>query len=591
MLTQVPWRIDIGGDSLEYLYIVDSEGSDSLAWGIAEGTWRPSPAMLWLLGALEPGDRVLDIGAHIGSFSMAAAARGAHLLAVEASAANVKLLRAAVSANAFEHVEVLHRAVDSSPGYVEFDENGPFGSIAVGQPPIRGHTTWVEATTLDALPGRPYAWAKVDIEGAEVRALASGHWCLQELRGLVIESNGHVLRENGTSPQALVALLRDEGFGVFEARGTDLVALRPQFIQPETTVDYVAVRGEPVLPAGWRQGTEPAARAIVSALARELDHSLPGHRSYARDVVAGLPRRVRRQVQRARQQPPALSRPAGSFAGVSALPDGGLLTCTVEGAVHRTVPGGPPSLDQPGPAVTAPVVGMAATASGDAYWLASADGNVYAVGKAAYFGSMAGQPLNAPVVGIAAAPDDGGYWLVAADGGVFAFGSGSSFGSLGGRSLSSPIAAFAPSARGEGYWLSTADATIYPFGGAPALAATGPLPPGDRVVGMTTTPSGLGCWIATDEGEVRARSVMRAHCPCRPGRGQRGVSPSRPGVRGTTSCCSSRTAGSMSGKPECEHLAGPDQMEDKNEEPPGAGSHRCGVVSPRLRAVPGTADA
>ena len=72
--------------------------------------------------------------------------------------------------------------------------------------------------------------------------------------------------------------------------------------------------------------------------------------------------------------------------------------------------------------LAAPIAGMAATTDGGGYWLASADGRVFAYGDAGFHGSMGGRRLNGPIVGIAATADGGGYWLVAADGGVFAFG-------------------------------------------------------------------------------------------------------------------------------------------------------------------------
>jgi hypothetical protein len=90
--------------------------------------------------------------------------------------------------------------------------------------------------------------------------------------------------------------------------------------------------------------------------------------------------------------------------------------------------------------LNAPVVGIAAAPDGMGYWLAAADGGVFAFGSAHFFGSVPGAlaaecvahgfmpgcaqyTLAKPVVGIAAAPDGMGYWLAAADGGVFAFGS------------------------------------------------------------------------------------------------------------------------------------------------------------------------
>jgi hypothetical protein len=69
---------------------------------------------------------------------------------------------------------------------------------------------------------------------------------------------------------------------------------------------------------------------------------------------------------------------------------------------------------------SAPITGITATPDGNGYWLAAADGGVFAFGDAQFHGSMGGQSLNDPVTGIAAA-SAGGYWLTAADG-VFSFG-------------------------------------------------------------------------------------------------------------------------------------------------------------------------
>ena len=69
--------------------------------------------------------------------------------------------------------------------------------------------------------------------------------------------------------------------------------------------------------------------------------------------------------------------------------------------------------------MVAMAVDPASTAGHQGYWLAAADGGVFAQGDAGYYGSAGGITLNAPVVGIAATPDGKGYWLVAIDGGVF----------------------------------------------------------------------------------------------------------------------------------------------------------------------------
>ena len=56
------------------------------------------------------------------------------------------------------------------------------------------------------------------------------------------------------------------------------------------------------------------------------------------------------------------------------------------------------------------------------YWLTASDGGVFAYGGASFQGSHGGSHLNSPIVGMAATPTGNGYWLVAADGGIFTFG-------------------------------------------------------------------------------------------------------------------------------------------------------------------------
>ncbi|MGH2687267.1 MAG: hypothetical protein ACRDKW_00445, partial [Actinomycetota bacterium] len=58
-------------------------------------------------------------------------------------------------------------------------------------------------------------------------------------------------------------------------------------------------------------------------------------------------------------------------------------------------------------------VGIAATSSGDGYWLARSDGAVRDFGDAGVFGSLSdvGGTLAAPVSGLAATPTGRGYWL------------------------------------------------------------------------------------------------------------------------------------------------------------------------------------
>jgi hypothetical protein len=150
---------------------------------------------------------------------------------------------------------------------------------------------------------------------------------------------------------------------------------------------------------------------------------------------------------------------------------------------------------------SAPIVGMAATSSGNGYWLVGSDGAVYAYGDARSFGSLAGRALNAPIVGIAATPDGGGYWLVGKDGGVFSFGDAQFYGSTGNLHLNKPVVGMAANPLGGGYWMVAADGGIFAFGNSGYYGSTGNIVLNKPIVGMTTTFDGRGYWfVATDGG-------------------------------------------------------------------------------------------
>ncbi len=155
-----------------------------------------------------------------------------------------------------------------------------------------------------------------------------------------------------------------------------------------------------------------------------------------------------------------------------------------------------------GRSLTRPVVGMAVTRDGGGYWLVAADGGVFAFGDADFYGSMGGRSLTRPVVGMAVTPDGGGYWLVAADGGVFAFGDADFYGSMGGRSLTRPVVGMAVTPDGGGYWLVAADGGVFAFGDADFYGSMGGRSLTRPVVGMTADSATGGYWLAAADGGV-----------------------------------------------------------------------------------------
>ena len=136
------------------------------------------------------------------------------------------------------------------------------------------------------------------------------------------------------------------------------------------------------------------------------------------------------------------------------------------------------------------------------FWVATANGKVYGIGTAKLFGDMSTRVLARPIVGMAASPTGNGYWLVASDGGIFAFGDALFYGSTGAMTLNQPIVAMAPTSTGKGYWLVATDGGIFAFGDARFLGSMGGAKLNQPVNGMAATPSGKGYWMVASDGGI-----------------------------------------------------------------------------------------
>ncbi|HEY6471251.1 MAG TPA: hypothetical protein VIY26_00070 [Acidimicrobiales bacterium] len=157
------------------------------------------------------------------------------------------------------------------------------------------------------------------------------------------------------------------------------------------------------------------------------------------------------------------------------------------------------------PAVSVPsgahIVGMASTQDGGGGWLTDNLGDVYAEGDALYVGGLGGVHLNAPIVGIAAAASGQGYVLAASDGGAFNYGTQHFFGSVpgslaAGQKLNAPIVGIAVTHSGNGYWFVGSDGGVFNYGDAPFLGsiytAIGNHPLNGPIVGIQHLGSAAG---------------------------------------------------------------------------------------------------
>jgi len=196
--------------------------------------------------------------------------------------------------------------------------------------------------------------------------------------------------------------------------------------------------------------------------------------------------------------------PSYTFTGMAATPSGnGYWLVDSSGGIHPH--GGAVSYgSMAGSALNAPINHLVSTPNGQGYWMVAGDGGIFSFGDARFFGSMGGQHLNAPVVDLAPTPDGGGYWLVAADGGIFAFGDARFFGSMGGLHLNRPVVGMSPTPNGLGYWMVASDGGIFAFGSAGFYGSTGSLTLNLPVNGMASTTDGAGYWLVASDGGIFA---------------------------------------------------------------------------------------
>lgn len=166
---------------------------------------------------LKPGDLFVDIGANIGIYSLLAAERGAHVIAVEPDARSIERLRENVALNGYD-VEIHRAAVSDAPGTVRMTTDLDMGNHLVLEQDGGARTEEVPALTLDELLGdRIAAGVKIDVEGAESLVLAGARRALasKRIRLMQIEWNFCSGALMGVDRAEIATTLRAHGYAFF----------------------------------------------------------------------------------------------------------------------------------------------------------------------------------------------------------------------------------------------------------------------------------------------------------------------------------------------------------------------------------------
>jgi FkbM family methyltransferase len=175
---------------------------------------------------VQPGQHVIDAGAHIGLFAMhLAAAVGASgsVHCFEPFDANADCLDLAIAENGFAGRVVLERAaVGSASGTASLvyapatlNSGGAFIGRRGGRVPEGHETRPVRAIALDEYPlPRPIRFIKIDVEGAEPQVLRGAARLLREDRPVILSEvhPSQLQAVSGVTPAAFIRQLAELGY-------------------------------------------------------------------------------------------------------------------------------------------------------------------------------------------------------------------------------------------------------------------------------------------------------------------------------------------------------------------------------------------
>lgn len=196
--------------------------NDAFMYGMFTGGYEPE--ITTILDKMQDDDVFIDVGANLGVYSMMAAAKSRHgqVISIEANKRFYDYLSENIRRNNLKNITALHYAIwntnDEELTIYQTQDNisKQYNATLFGSE--QGNVvnaSKVRTRTLDSIIEefgcKRVDWLKIDIEGAESRALQGAVKTLEKTRNVLIEihseQNGHdcerVLKETGFATRIL----------------------------------------------------------------------------------------------------------------------------------------------------------------------------------------------------------------------------------------------------------------------------------------------------------------------------------------------------------------------------------------------------
>jgi len=211
---------------------------------------------------LTPDMTIIDVGAHVGYYSLQAARQvgsAGRVISFEPEPSNYELLTQNIELNGYSHVKAINKAVSSTVGtttlYITALDNGRNSMYHHGLP--ESGSVSVETTTLDSFL-ESEEWprvdlVKIDVEGAEVKVLDGMVRLMTDYPDLklIIELNPPLFQDKGVPPLVFVERLVSRGWSVQVIEGgsgltplakEDAQDLIDRLLATETSVNLFCTR-------------------------------------------------------------------------------------------------------------------------------------------------------------------------------------------------------------------------------------------------------------------------------------------------------------------------------------------------------------
>jgi len=192
---------------------------------------------------------LLDIGAHFGVFSLAAAHFGGNAVAIDPSPIATRMIARQCSLNGLaDKVRIIRAAVSDEVGVVHMINSGVFsdGYFRVIPGRAKSDLTKTQAVTIDRLVslfGMP-THIKIDVEGQEAAVLRGGRSLIDKSSPILfVELHNEMVRTEGRDPNLALDELARLGYKTFEPNGS---AIDRNEILQRPIVRVVAIRTIPV---------------------------------------------------------------------------------------------------------------------------------------------------------------------------------------------------------------------------------------------------------------------------------------------------------------------------------------------------------